>query len=365
LSERPWLLVVGAHRSGTSAVTGAMGALGFTVPSLEDRMDWPDSNPEHWESLSLSIFNEDLLFRLGGGWDGPPELGKGWEHGPAMDGLADPTELLGSAFLGNGPPVWKDPRVCLLLDYWRQVLDGPLAAVLVWRAPVAVARSLERRDGMGITDGLALWERYNRAALQGLDGVDTFVVGYESFLDDAEGVVGRMAGWLGSLDQFVALTGAWEPAKAAASIDQALQHQKADDTSGGGIVLTPQQQELVDRLAAADGGHRPLQPGAPLPESPVSTEVLRVRREISRLRRELDRREDLAARLTATETNLEHTRGELQDAYGYLASTEEALAEAQRTIESMRESTSWRMTKPVRSVISFRQGLGSRPDSTT
>ena len=27
-------------------------------------MDWPESNPEHWESLSLSLFNQDLLERL-------------------------------------------------------------------------------------------------------------------------------------------------------------------------------------------------------------------------------------------------------------------------------------------------------------
>jgi hypothetical protein len=43
----PWLLVTGMHRSGTSAVAGVLGALGFQTPSADDRMDWPESNPEH------------------------------------------------------------------------------------------------------------------------------------------------------------------------------------------------------------------------------------------------------------------------------------------------------------------------------
>jgi hypothetical protein len=321
-------------------MTGALGVLGFTVPSLDDRMDWPESNPEHWESLSLSVFNEDMLYHLGGGWDGPPEFSKGWEHSPAMDGLADPTALLGSAFLGNGPAVWKDPRVCLLLDYWRHVLKGPLAAVLVWRAPVAVARSLARRDGMTMTDGLALWERYNRSALEGLDGVDTFVVRYEAFVDDPAGTVENLSEWLGSLDQFGALAEQWQPAKAAASIDRRLQHQKAEVAPGEAITLTTQQEDLVDRLATSAGGRRPLRGVRALSESPVSTEVLRVRRELSKLRR---------------------SRDDLQIVQGHLASTELALAQANQTIDNMRESTSWRMTKPVRALMSFGQRLGINP----
>ena len=65
--------------------------------------------------------------------------------GPALRGLRDPGGLLTVAFVDGGPSVWKDPRVCLLLDYWREALTGPLAAVLVWRSPLAVARSLAQR----------------------------------------------------------------------------------------------------------------------------------------------------------------------------------------------------------------------------
>ena len=87
---------------------------------------------------------------------------------------------MAAAYPEPGPVVWKDPRACLLLPYWRSVLPGPLTAVLVWREPLAVARSLQTRDGIPLADGLALWEHYNRSAATGLQGVDTYVLDYAS-----------------------------------------------------------------------------------------------------------------------------------------------------------------------------------------
>ena len=70
----PFLVVLGMHRSGTSALTGALGALGFNTPHPDERMDWPESNSEHWESVSLTVYNDQLLTKLGGSWEAPPEL---------------------------------------------------------------------------------------------------------------------------------------------------------------------------------------------------------------------------------------------------------------------------------------------------
>jgi hypothetical protein len=327
----PWLLVVGAHRSGTSAVTGALGALGFTVPGVNDRMDWPESNPEHWESLSLSLFNEDLLERLGGSWDAPPEVPDDWRRGPALGGVRDPGGLLTVAFVEGGPSVWKDPRICLLLDYWREALTAPLAAVLVWRSPLAVTRSLAQRDGLDLLDGLALWERYNRSALSGLFGVDTYVAPYESIVADPGRFVGDVAGWLGTLDQFAPYADRWDAEAATASIDRSLHHQSGEHPQGSTAVVTEQQQELAEQLTRLSGGHRSLEPVPMVDESPYTSAIVRLRREVAPLRAEVAR---LTRRLTLSE---------------------EAIA-------NMRESTSWRMTKPVRSVASRRHNPPDPPD---
>src|ERR1700694_845249 len=111
----PWVVVVGMHRSGTSAITGALGALGLNLVSPEDRMDRHESNPEHWESMSIHFHNEDLLGRLGGSWEAPPDLPLGWEERPEIRLAPNPAPLLAAAYPDIGPLVWKDPRVCLLL----------------------------------------------------------------------------------------------------------------------------------------------------------------------------------------------------------------------------------------------------------
>jgi hypothetical protein len=368
----PWLLVVGVHRSGTSAVTGALGALGFTVPRVEDRMEWLESNPEHWESLSLSVFNEDLLERLGGRWDAPPDLADDWTDSPALNDVRDPTGRLAAAFAPGGPSVWKDPRVCLLLDYWRPRLTGPLAAILVWRSPLAVARSLARRNSFALTDGLALWERYNRAALAGLKGVDTYVVSYESIVADPGSFVAGAATWLGSLDQFAHAAPGWDTAAAVRSVDGDLVHQTGAPDDQADVVLNDAQQQLVAHLDALSGGHRPFNSGSPIPESAITTAVVRLRRQLAAVEGDLATR---STRLALAEARFESARQDLEVARKELAALRQDLAEAGAEIDrvnarlalaeadrdraiaiitNMRQSTSWKMTRAVRSVGSLR-----------
>ena len=214
----PWLLVTGMHRSGTSAVGGVLGALGFQTPAADDRMDWPESNPEHWESMSLTVFDDELMDRLGGSWDAPPDLPDQWETGAAASAQPDPGPVVAAAFPDPGPLMWKDPRICLLYPYWKRLIPGPVAVVLVWRAPSAVAGSLHRRDGMDPALGVALWERYNRSALALLAGVDVFVVSYEHLQLDPRTVIGSVADWLGSLGQFDDLAASWDLDAALATL---------------------------------------------------------------------------------------------------------------------------------------------------
>ena len=119
----PWLLVVGMHRSGTSAIAGALGALGFAVPSPADRIPPHSSNPEHWESESISSTNEAILDRFHGSWDAPPDLPLGWElNDPRVDDIEDSSAQFAATFPARGVLVWKDPRLCLLLPYYRSII---------------------------------------------------------------------------------------------------------------------------------------------------------------------------------------------------------------------------------------------------
>ena len=71
---------------------------------------------------------------------------------------------------------WKDPRTCLTLDHWLDILlknnnKEDIKIIFTIREPLAVANSLKKRDNLDIYSGLKLWEVYNRRAL-------TFVESY-------------------------------------------------------------------------------------------------------------------------------------------------------------------------------------------
>jgi hypothetical protein len=378
LPRGPWVIVVGMHRSGTSAVTGAIGSLGMSVPRPEDRIRASSSNPEHWESNSIMIHNDDLLDRLGGSWDAPPDLQPGWVHDPQLVGVPDPAPVVSSSYVDSGPIVWKDPRVCLLLPYWRALIPEPVAAVFVWRSPVAVARSLQDRNGFSLVHGVSLWERYNREALDGLRGMNVFVLSYEALMKDHRRVIGSVAEWLGSLDQFARHAEQWDVDRGASLVSDEFRHQSIDPTSDG--LLLPEHRSMTKLLSGVDGGHRQFDPEPPPDESVWTKDVLADRREARlaikseskcwELVAERVRRVTLLEAELATVTGvLESTRYSLesmqQQMQQRLDSTQLELEKSTRVITNMQASTSWRVTKPLRSLSARARGRPSHPRGTT
>jgi len=313
------------HRSGTSAVTGALGATGFELYRSDDRVDWLESNPEHWESHTLTVYNEDLLIRLDGGWDAPPDLLPGWTETLDLPEPSDPIRALDAAYPHLGPSVWKDPRLCLLLPFWREILH-PLTAVFVWRSPLAVAQSLLRRDGIPLPDGLALWERYNRSALTALRGVETYVLDYESVIEDPASSIEALLDWLVSLTQFSGVDHPWDVDAGVASILRELRHHVPTSEETARAPMLAEQTRLVDQLSSLSGGHTPLETDVEFEESPWTTAVLRLRRKLSAPNRELERALALNRDLS------DHLEVSL------------------RELTNLKQSTSWRVTEPIRAL---------------
>jgi hypothetical protein len=329
----PWLLVVGMHRSGTSAVTGAIGALGFNLVSAEDRLSPHESNPEHWESLSLLLHNDALLAHFGGTWDAPPLLPEGWH---AETGLPDETrarQALATAYPEPGPAVWKDPRVCLLLPYWREVLHGRWAAVLVWRSPVAVARSLRRRNGFPIPYGIALWERYNRSALAGLAHTDVFVLDYDAMVEDPAASLSGLTRWLRTLGLFDGIR-SWDGEGTLSAVTTSLRHESSGGKDGNDDLVLDEQRRLAAQLRELSGSHASL-PEPTGDESAWTTAMLDASRSSSVLE------------IRGLQRQLEDTEAERD----WFVS---ALEESRSHLADLRASSSWRITAPLRSVAAWR-----------
>lgn len=150
------ICVLGMHRSGTSCLTGTLEEAGVCLGEVATHSPHNlKGNREHPQIMAL---HEDLLARAGGSWCDPPRQVR-WEprHRTAQ------REIL-AACGARTPWGFKDPRTLLVWEGWADVLDD-VALVGIYRSPLAVARSLEKRNGMTIAQGLQLWEAYNRRLL--------------------------------------------------------------------------------------------------------------------------------------------------------------------------------------------------------
>jgi hypothetical protein len=195
------VLVLGMHRSGTSVVTETVSMLGPAPCVRDDRVRGPWNPQGHYESRTLMHLDNCLLVEMGYRWWYPPEPGERYEE--AARRIHTSRASARRQFLGVHPVtpwVWKDPRACVLLPFWRRALGSRTAAVLVFRNPLDVAASLERRHGVATSYGLALWERYNRLLLAHSVGMDVLAVSYESIVEDPRA-------WVGKVQRFVSEVG--------------------------------------------------------------------------------------------------------------------------------------------------------------
>jgi hypothetical protein len=196
------LCILGMHRSGTSAVTRSFNLLGAFVGDEGDLMRETPANPEgYWERNDIYDFHERLLAAARRRWDTGLVLPDGWHRSPEMAPFREELRrIVSTVFAGRPLWAWKDPRTCILLDLWKEILDElgtDLVAAVVVRHPRDVAASLGRRDGFGMEKSCGVWFSHTLAALRSVEGVRTAFIGYDDFLEDPVGQVRRCAAALG------------------------------------------------------------------------------------------------------------------------------------------------------------------------
>lgn len=250
------LLVLGMHRSGTSALTRVTNLLGVALG--DDLMPAHETNEKgFWEHASIVGLNDQLLAALGSGWDDARALPEdGWERAelaPIRDHIV---ERLRADFGAVGLWGLKDPRLCRLLPIWQSLLAElgvEPAYVLIVRNPYEVAASLARRDRMPEDKALLLWLRHVLEAERHTRGQARAFISYDALLGDWRGQVESLGARLG-LDWPVPFE------QAAAQIGEFLSPELRHHNAGADQVHTQDQlhtwvAEAYAALTAAAGGN--------------------------------------------------------------------------------------------------------------
>jgi hypothetical protein len=173
--------------------------LGPALCRGEDLYAAPDNPTGHWESGSLVEFNQRLLSLFGGTSAAPAVTADGWECDPSAAALYGEAYHVFKRAHPDPVWVWKDPRTCLTLPFWRRVLPDDLAVVFIHREPLQVARSLQHRDGFGKAHCIAQWERYTRSALHGTRGLPMVTLSFAELVADPGPAITRLAADLADL----------------------------------------------------------------------------------------------------------------------------------------------------------------------
>ena len=198
-AKQKLVVVLGMHRSGTSAITRGLQVLSV---NLGDRLLAPavDNVKGFWEDRDVLSFNEKLLASIDRSWCSvtapTPDQVAAWRH----EGLAGKAaELLRGKM--DGVPCFgiKDPRLALLLPFWQAVfadLDLDVRYILAFRNPASVARSLAQRNGLSLDHGHLLWLGHVVSGLTNTPAPGRLVVSYERLMQAPEAELQRMASFL-------------------------------------------------------------------------------------------------------------------------------------------------------------------------
>jgi len=154
------ICVLGMHRSGTSCLVGSLQNAGLQLGKHHTLNKY--NRKGNRENQDIVDINDAVLDYNGGSWEDPPlTLHYADEH------LASARAII-SAFPAGTRWGFKDPRALLTWPLWQEALAGNYLRVGIFRHPLAVAASLEYRQGsaeMSEQRALQIWQHYNKKLL--------------------------------------------------------------------------------------------------------------------------------------------------------------------------------------------------------
>jgi glycosyltransferase involved in cell wall biosynthesis len=189
------VLVVGMHRSGTSALSGVLSLLGVALPRDVYAAD-EHNTKGYFEPTKIIDFHEALFEKLGSPSNDPLPIDYDWVESPVGRSAAKTLQaLIEEESAGEPMVVFKDPRLCRLMPLWSAALaNGPRAAVAVipCRHPLEVAGSLQAKAGLSRAHALHMWLQHVLLGERHTRDLPRSFTGYDALLQDWRTVVRKV-----------------------------------------------------------------------------------------------------------------------------------------------------------------------------
>ena len=196
LKNHQLIVVLGMHRSGTSALTRGLVALDVELGA--DLIPPEEANRKgFWEDIELSALNIEILNTLHSHWhhlamieqDALSLLHKHGYYQRALDLLRQKV---------SAAPVFafKDPRTAKLMPFWKEVFNAcqfDVSYILAVRHPLSVAKSLAKRDRFDAEKSYLLWQVHILNSLIHTTGHKRVLVDYDLLMASPEHTLTQIA----------------------------------------------------------------------------------------------------------------------------------------------------------------------------
>lgn len=184
------VVVVGMHRSGTSAITRGLQCLGVELGNSLLPPVPGDNDKGYWEDADIHRLNDDLLAHLGRDWSSLVAIGtEDWTRQDLAPFRLRAVDLMRAKTASTAVFGLKNPRIALLLPFWKSVFEHVgLAAsyVIAVRNPLSVARSMianKRRGDIPLEKAHYLWLSHIVASVLGTEDGPRVFVDYDRLLE--------------------------------------------------------------------------------------------------------------------------------------------------------------------------------------
>jgi hypothetical protein len=349
----------------------------------DDLIEGLGDNPKgFWELKPMVHAHMELMHHLGSGWDDIAPLPTNWleqadTHKTTLQNIL--TEHFKEAPLF----ALKDPRMCRLLPLWQQLLnDKKITYLLCLRHPDEVAASIAKRNGYAHDKGLWIWLRYMVDMLVELPDENIKCLHYPDLLDDWQKAIDALGmEWPNSTNSIAS--------DVESFLESGLKHHAASKVSTDNIELKHWCESIFEAVkkeefAKAKSTAQEIKPAMDaqcLHTRLLYQEILQLRDAIEEAKLALTRTNIALeeAKLALTRTNIaleeantlvtqkdaqiEEFRGimteqqtALDDHHVALEAERQQVAEYKEILDALYNSTSWKVTEPLRYVTTKIKG---------